>query len=93
MSWTTTLFQTLERIDLAAWLPPQVLAAPPALKAFASALILILPGLLTLSVLLLLGRRFVLRTRAVRLARSVASEARATHAPAPWVGGLATPPE
>jgi hypothetical protein len=92
MSWTATLLQTLERIDLAAWLPPQVLAAPTALKVIASALILILPGLLTLTVLCLLARRFVLRTQALRLARIVAREAGPAHEPAPWIG-YPMPPE
>ena len=72
MTWIATLHASLAKIDLAGWMPSQVLAAPAALKALAAALVVIVPGMLTLCVLLLLVRRFVLRRRARALARVTA---------------------
>jgi hypothetical protein len=64
MTWIATLHASLEKVDLAGWLPPQVLAAPAAFKAAGAAVILIVPGMLTLCILALVVRRFVLRRRA-----------------------------
>ena len=77
MTWIATLHASLEKIDLAGWLPPQVLAAPAALKAVAAAAILIVPGLMTLCIVGLVVRRFVLRSRARAPARVTAGPDRA----------------
>jgi hypothetical protein len=64
MNRSSALLATFRRLHLAAWLPPAALAASTVTKAVAAAVILIVPGLLTLCVVYLVARRFRLRRRA-----------------------------
>jgi hypothetical protein len=77
MSFMPALVEIVKRVDLVAWLPPQLLAAPAAVKAIVSAVILVVPGLLTLFVAYLVVRRLLVQRGAGRpLAVAPAAQSR-----------------
>jgi hypothetical protein len=71
MTLPASVVHILERIDLAGWLPLQATRAPAFVKAAAVALLIIVPGLLTASIVYLIVRRFVVRRRSRRALASV----------------------